>query len=83
MIVLKALMIFFLGLWLLRSILRGLFGRVVNQAQQQQQRHFQQQQQQQQRRPGNINVNFNQKSRKNKTSDDYKGGDYIDYEEVD
>ena len=82
MIVLKALMIFFLGLWLLRSILRGLMGRVVNQAQQ---RHFHQQQQQQQsqRRRGNINVDFNPKSRKNKTSDDYKGGDYIEYEEVD
>ena len=78
-------MVFFLGIWLLRSILRGLLGRVVNQAQQQQQRNFQQQQQQQQRRrSGNINVDFNNpKSRKNKTSDDYRGGDYIEYEEVD
>ena len=70
-------------MWLIRSILRGLFGSVVRQAQQ---RQFQQQRQQQQshRRQGNVNVNFNNPgSRKNKTSDDYKGGDYIDYEEVD
>ena len=80
---LKYILIFFLGLWLIRSILRGLFGRAMSQAQQ---RNFQQQRQSQHRRTraGDINVDFNpRKSRKNKTSDDYKGGDYIDYEEVD
>ena len=79
MLALKYLLMFFLGLWLIRSILRGLLGRVIRQAQQ---RNFRQQQSQQRRaRTGDINVDFNPK--KNKTSDDYKGGDYIDYEEVD
>ena len=80
---LKYILIFFLGLWLIRSILRGLLGRTMSQAQQ---RNFQQQRpsQQSRTRTGDINVDFNpRKSRKNKTSDDYKGGDYIDYEEVD
>ncbi|MCE7993903.1 MAG: DUF4834 family protein [Roseivirga sp.] len=76
-------MIFFLGLWLVKSILRGvlssLFGSV-------QQRSFNQQRPTggQQTRSGNVNVNQPpRQSRKDKTSDDYKGGDYIEYEEVD
>jgi len=81
---LKYILVPILVFWLIRSILRGLFGRVVKQAQQ---RNFQQQQHQQQsqRRSGSgMNVDFNpRKSRKDKTSDEFKGGDYIDYEEVD
>lgn len=82
MVLLKYLMIFFLGLWLVKSILRGvlssLFGSV-------QQRNFNQQRQPGgQTRSGNVHVNQPpRQSRKNKTSDDYKGGDYIEYEEVD
>ena len=81
MVALKYILMFFLGLWLIRSILRGLLVRVISRAQQ---RNFRQQQSQQRRaRTGDTHVDFNPGSRKNKTSDDYKGGDYIDYEEVD
>lgn len=79
---LKFLLIFILGSWLLRSVIRGILGRAVSQAQQRQFQQQRQQQQSQRRRSSNINVDTNPRSRKNKTSDDYKGGDYIDYEEV-
>lgn len=78
-------MVFFLVLWLVKSILRGLLGKFFGPLQQQ---AFQQQQRpdSQQTRPGTGNINVNQppkQSRKDKTSDDFTGGDYIDYEEVD
>ena len=81
---LKFLIIFFGGLWLIMTVsrffLRSLFGR----AQQQQFRQQQQTQHRQRRSSGDINVDYSpNKGRKNKSSNDYKGGDYIDYEEVD
>lgn len=80
MTLLKYLLIFFLGMWLVKSILRGLLGRVISQSQQ---RNFDQQRSRQGRQ-GDIHVDYKSgKSGKNKTSSDYKGGEYIDYEEVD
>jgi len=65
--------------WLLRPFLSGL--------NHQTQQNYQQQQRQStyKARSGHIHVNQqpDPNSRKNKTSDDYKGGDYIDFEEVD
>lgn len=83
MVVLKYIFVFFLVLWLLKSILRGVLAKFFGPLQQQ---AFQQQQRSgsQQTRAGNIHVNQPPKqSRKDKTSDDFKGGDYIEYEEVD
>ena len=82
----KGLLFFIVFVWIMKGISRVFLGGLFRQAQQ---RGFQQQQQQgpsaQQRPTGNIHVNQspNKESRKNKTSDDFRGGDYIEYEEVD
>lgn len=82
MIFLKYLLVFFLVLWLAKSVIKGILMKLFGPMQQQ---AFQQQRQANgQDRSGNIHVNRSpNKSGKNKTSDDFKGGDYIDYEEVD
>ena len=69
--------------WILKAVLRlfavGLFG----QAQQQQQRNFNGGQQQQRPKEGNVNIDYAPKDQKTKkSSDNFKGGDYVDYEEV-
>ncbi|MBO6495477.1 MAG: DUF4834 family protein [Roseivirga sp.] len=72
--------------WIFRGIVRffsiGLFG----QAQQQQQRGFSNGRQYQQSRnnsDGNINIDYAPKKKSKKSSENFKGGDYVDYEEVD
>lgn len=69
--------------WIFRAISRIFLGRLYRQAQQQQQ--FSKHQQRQHKRPadGNVNVDFSPAQKKpRKSSDDFKGGDYVDYEEV-
>ena len=69
--------------WIFRAISRIFLGRLYKQAQQQQQ--FTRSQQRQTKRPadGNVNVDFSPAEKKKpKSSDDFKGGDYVDYEEV-
>lgn len=82
-VLLKGLLFFFVFVWIIRSVLRFFLGGLFGPAQQ---RSFHQQRQQteQRSRTGGIHVNQPPKqSRKDKTSDDFKGGDYIEYEEVD
>lgn len=71
--------------WIFRGIVRflsvGLFGQA-----QQQQRGFNggRQYQQTKKKPdGNINIEYAPKKKSKKSSENFKGGDYVDYEEVD
>jgi len=77
----KIILAFVVFSWIFRLVSRFLLGGFVRQAQQRQA-----QQQHQQTRPsdGNVNIEFssNKKSKGQKTSDDFKGGDYVDYEEL-
>tara|TARA_B110000285_G_C14562844_1_gene354315 strand:- start:229 stop:480 length:252 start_codon:yes stop_codon:yes gene_type:complete len=77
---LKAILFFVVFSWIFRTVSKFLLGSFVKQAQQKQA------QQHQQARPpdGNVNVKFSakNKSKDEKTSDDFKGGDYVDYEEL-
>lgn len=80
----KGILFFVVISWIIKMVMRLFLGGVVRNAQE---KGSQQQQRQasQQSRTGNIHVNQppDKNSRKNKTSDDFRGGDYIDYEEVD
>lgn len=83
-VLLKFFLISLVGFWIVRSVLRffltGLFGRA------QQQQQFRSQQQTRQRPAGgNVDVNYNpgRKSAGGRSAGDFKGGDYVDYEEVD
>ena len=80
--------IFFIILigWIIRSVLRFFIGGLFSSASQQQQRAAgsQQRYQQQYRQPeGKINVEYAPKDKKEKSSDNFRGGEYVDYEEVD
>jgi len=79
---LKAILFFVVFSWIFRTVSKFFLGNVVKQAQQKQA----QQQNYQQTRPsdGNVNVKFSsdKKSKSAKSSDDFKGGDYVDYEEL-
>ena len=75
----KIILFFIVFAWIFRGITRFMAG-VSGQTQA---RGFRSQQDPR-KRTGDINVDYKpNRSRKNKTSNDYKGGDYIDYEEVD
>lgn len=70
--------------WIFRGISRLFLGRLYKQAQQQQQ--FSQADRRQHKRPsdGNVNVDYApQNKRGEKSADNFKGGDYVDYEDVD
>ena len=79
----KGLLFFLVFSFIFRTISRFFFGSVIRQAQQQQQQRHSQQYQRTRPSDGNVNVDFAPKeSRKQKSSDDFKGGDYVDYEEL-
>ena len=86
-VLLKIALFIFVGAWIFRGVARFFLGNLMRQAQQQQQQ-FQQQRQSgysQQAKPkdGNVNVQFSPKKKGKKSSENFKGGDYVDYEEVD
>lgn len=62
--------------WIIRNVLRffvaGLTGQQRTAGQYQQQRP-----------EGKINVDYAPKNKKEKSSDNFRGGEYVDYEEVD
>jgi len=67
--------------WIFRGVVRFLSIGLFGQAQQQQSNR----QYQQQKRPsdGNVHVDYAPKQNSNKkSSENFKGGDYVDYEEV-
>lgn len=68
--------------WIFRGVVRVLSIGLFGQAQQQQQGS---RQYQQQKKPsgGNVNVDYTPKQNSTKkSSQNFKGGDYVDYEEV-
>ena len=79
--------IFFIILigWIVRSVLRFFIGGLFSASQQQQRAAGSQQRYQQQyRQPeGKINVEYAPRDKKDKSSDNFRGGEYVDYEEVD
>jgi uncharacterized protein DUF4834 len=78
-ILFKIILAFIVFSWIFKTVSRFLLGGFVKQAQQRQA-----QQQHQQTRPadGNVNVSGKVDPRKKKSSDNFKGGDYVDYEEL-
>lgn len=67
--------------FIMRLLSRSLIGRIYKQAQQQQ-RAAQQQQKRARPADGNVNVQYAPAEKPSKSSDNFKGGDYVDYEEV-
>ena len=69
--------------FIMRLLSRSLIGRIYKQAQQQQRNMNQDQQRSTRPSDGNVSVEHTAKKRSSKSADNFKGGDYVDYEEVD
>lgn len=69
--------------WIFRGVSRFFLGNLYRQAQQQQFSGNQQRRQTTQPKDGNVSVDFTPKKTTKKSADNFKGGDYVDYEEVD
>lgn len=82
--VIKIGLIFFAIYWIFKGVARFFLGNLIKQAQRQQEQ-FKQQQNSSYSRPsdGNVNVRNTPQKKGEKSSQNYKGGDYVDYEEVD
>ncbi len=85
MALLKFLIIFFLIVYLLSKV-GGLLARLFigNLAKQNRNQTYQYNSNPRDRQPkdGNVNIDFVPDGKTKKTSKDFKGGDYIDYEEI-
>lgn len=83
-VLLKIALFIFVGAWIFRGVARLFLGNLVKQAQRQQEQ-FREQQNTTYNRPsdGNVNVRMSPKKKGKKSSENFKGGDYVDYEEVD
>ena len=78
---LKFLAILFVGFWIIRGVFRLFFNPFIQGAGQKQ---GSQTRQQTRPKDGNVDVNYApQKGGKKKSTENYKGGDYVDFEEVD
>jgi len=86
-VLLKFFLFAFAAWWILKSVARFFFGSMIKQAQQQQQQFKQQRQSGHSHsakpKDGNVNVQFSPKKKPKKSSENYTGGDYVDYEELD
>jgi predicted lipid-binding transport protein (Tim44 family) len=69
--------------FIMRLLSRSLIGRIYKQAQQQQRNMNQDQQRSTRPSDGNVSVEHAPKKQSPKSADNFKGGDYVDYEEVD
>ncbi len=79
---LKFLAILFVGFWILRSVFKFFFNPFIQGASQKQ--GPQQTRQHTRPKDGNVDVNYApKKGGKNKSTENFNGGDYVDYEEVD
>ncbi|PIB36907.1 hypothetical protein BFP72_16605 [Reichenbachiella sp. 5M10] len=81
---LKFIVIFFLFFWIVFKLggflVRMFFGNMANQSRQ---NTTQQNYQQRQPSEGNVHIDYVPKQKKGKVDKhDFKGGDYVDYEEV-
>lgn len=84
----KFLLLLFVILWVIAKlggfILRTLFSGFTSQARQQTYQYRGQQSQRKQPSDGNVSIDFNPSDRKrSKDGGNFKGGDYVNYEEVD
>lgn len=84
----KFLLLLFLFIWLIAKvggfILRTLFSGFTSQGRQQTYQSQGQRSQTRQPRDGNVIIDYNPKERQqNKDGGNFKGGDYVNYEEVD
>lgn len=64
--------------WIFRSVGRFM-SRMMNGGQQQ---NFKEKQQGQKPSDGNVNIEYAPTKKHSKSADNFKGGDYVDYEEV-
>lgn len=83
----KFLLLLFVIIWLVSKvggfILRTLFSGFTSQARQQTYQSQGQRAQQRQPKDGNVSIDFNPKERQQtKDGGDFKGGDYVNYEEL-
>jgi hypothetical protein len=78
--ILKFVLYFFLISWIIRSVMRFLAGGLFGTSQQRTAQGNQQQAPP--KNDGRIHVEYAPKDGKKKNSDNFKGGEYIDYEEV-
>ena len=84
----KFLLFLFLFIWIIAKlggfILRTLFGGFSSQTRQQTYQYQGQQSQRRQPSDGNVNIDYNPRERqRSKDGGNFKGGDYVNYEEVD
>lgn len=79
--ILKFILYFFLITWIIRNVMRFLAGGLFGTSQQRASQGGQQQYSQP-KNDGRIHVDFAPKDTKKKNSDNFKGGEYVDYEEV-
>jgi len=79
--ILKVITFIIVVAFIMRLLSRSLLGRIYKQAQQQQ-RAAQQQHKRAKPADGNVNVQYAPIEKPTKSSDNFKGGDYVDYEEV-
>ncbi len=83
-VLLKIALFIFVGAWIFRGVARFFLGNLVKQAQRQQDQFRQQQgSSYQQPKDGNVNVRVAPERKSKKSSENFKGGDYVDYEELD
>lgn len=79
----KAFIIIFVVLWVLVKLggffVKMFFGGLSNQARPQ---SSQQQQQRKQPTDGNVSIDYAPKNKEDVKDKDFRGGDYVDYEEV-
>ncbi|MBO3699466.1 DUF4834 family protein [Roseivirga sp. E12] len=68
--------------WLFKGVSRFFLGNLYKQAQQQQYSGNRQRTQTAQPKDGNVSVEYAPKKKTEKSADNFKGGDYVDYEEV-
>lgn len=79
----KAFIIIFVVLWILVKLggffVRTFFSGLTNQSRQQSSQH---RQQRKQPSDGNVSIDYAPKDKENIKDKDFRGGDYVDYEEV-
>ena len=80
----KVFIIIFIALWIFVKLggffVKLFFGGLTNN--QTRQQSGQNQQRTRQPSDGNVNIDYNPKSKQEVKGKDFKGGDYVDYEEV-
>ena len=80
MVIIRFILYFFVISWIIRSVMRFLAGGLFGTSQQRTTQGNQYQAPP--KNDGRIKVDYAPENKKGKSSDNFKGGEYIDYEEV-